>query len=784
MFHRMKFISILLIISAVLAAKKSPDEELRDWYRKIAESNFDTILKTYSFIDDFSVKSPEREAYPEVFWKYPMRFQKVTFPFEYEFGDPGEYLPVVKGTSRLVEHINKGRVAYLNGDYEKARKIWLTARSQFRDTNPHAKRINYMIGLAYLKLAEKYSLMRGKSIDDDLSLQVEGYFGNSSAFLNHAFKDQRDIVDPEIDFLAARAMYNVAASNFRFGRFPGAYSAGMAALDYLRESGGKIFRHELHRIVAECLILNGSYDDAVRELDLSIRQDPDQENASKSLGRIGDVYYGLNNFESADHAYALAIALDKGSKKISANQALVRGDALFWIGQLEEAQKMLLYGLDGAKSSKSGMDPETVGWARVRFADTWLAKSSIAAESKKKEYLDKAKMEYFKIIGEYPGAEQSKVAQLRFNCIEISDYQGKSLEHSREFLNSLKQEFSLPPQGVELAWACLTSSFTERERTQEMLDRVSSFANRFPRSKFLSKMAKPVAEIKSKYLGELLESEDPARALVFYEANKNKLFKDKLPEQWQRGLFELYYDKIDLDKARPFWPSVLKTKPANPQDLIRRISWLEEITSGKKSSKDRKILEKYLNEAKKTKWDDQSRGVVNIYLTRIRSVDQDFSSADWIVHWLMDQKMELPKLCNQMIPLMSSAVLPAGNSVNQKNWLEMISKILDESKLELEKSDPSCLVSLFDLENTLLSRAKNQNEFAKRWLKRTDLTVNQRTAPFFWQASESLDQIGLTKEATSLWNYLAKSPADLEEVKWAKERLDPRKTQYEELWKE
>ncbi len=770
--------------STTLPAKNEEEDSYHNWYKKLAKRDFKFILENYSFPNDFSSKPEERDAYPEVFWKYPLQLPKVEFKIESDFGDPAAYIPIITGSDRIVEHINKGRVAFLKGNYDEARRIWLTARNEFKDNNPHSKRLNYLIGMVYLKIAQNSSLSK---VEDPTGVQSkinEGYYGNTNTFLSHAFTKEKTTIDPEIDPFAPRALYNVAAIYHKFSRFPAAYHAATEALTFLKETGKKEFRFDLHRIISESLIINGNYIDAVRELDQAIRQDPDPAMARHAFSRIGDIYFGLNNYEFSENAYTLAIGLDKEFKTLSSHQGILRGEALFWSGYIDEAQEMLLYGIEGAKHSKSPVEPTTLGWAKLRYADTWMAKASLSTGNIRKEHLSKARLEYFRVMSEYQGSEQAITASLRFYCLELPAYDGNNVLHARQFLETLKTEHMLPPQGVELAWACYTNSFTSRERTEAMLAKVSEFASRYPRSKFLNSMTEPVKEVKSSYLGELLELPNKKKAIEFYEKYGKTLYKNGLKDEWATQLFAIYYDRLEIEKAKPFWPVIQRQKIASNTDLIRRISWLEEQTNVSKDTKMRKLLGEYLTAATNLKWSESDSASVKKYLPRIRSVDDDFSSGPWIVDWLASGNLNLEQLCKEVMPLISSASQKEKKAKLLENWLKLITKEIDKSLGDLISKDAGCTASLVDLEAFLFKRTNKESQFASLWLNRRTQSVSLETVGYIWAASEIFEKEGKSKEANVLWNLLTDPKnSKFEESKWAKLKLDPSKTEYEDLWK-
>jgi hypothetical protein len=68
-------------------------------------------------------------------------------------------------------------------------------------------------------------------------------------------------------------------------------------------------------------------------------------------------------------------------------------------------------------------------------------------------------------------------------------------------------------------------------------------------------------------------------------------------------------------------------------------------------------------------------------------------------------------------------------------------------------------------------------------MERTYLPVNAMTAPIYWSLSEHLMTHKDQDSARRIWEYLRKKGTDdIVEVRYAKSRLDNRKTEVEDLW--
>ena len=334
---------------------------------------------------------------------------------------------------------------------------------------------------------------------------VRNFFSNASNFLGVAYKKPLNVTDKALDKYGPHVLYTLAAIYHNYGRFRQAFETSNNGLNYLRKTGEKTYRHSLRRILAESLILNQTYDSAVREIDVAIRQDPNALKAATDFARVGDVYFGLNNYEIAEEVYALSIAIDRELALISSQQAILRGESLFWLGRFDEAEKMLEYGTRGSKkkNNKHQIDDSTYQYAKLRIADIYLHRASVNTGELKEKFLKMAKLRYYRLSHRYVGSEAANVAKMRLTCLDLPTYKGFNVKHAREFLEGVKVNFAFPPVAQELAMACYVSSFTQRERTNEMLGKVKDFAENYPDSKFLQSMIEPVKEVKSSYLDKL-----------------------------------------------------------------------------------------------------------------------------------------------------------------------------------------------------------------------------------------------------------------------------------------
>src|SRR5690606_10497269 len=121
---------------------------------KGSSSKMQDILASYYFVGDFDQKPEERQISEELFWKYPFQLPEVQFPVEYGFSDIEKEFPKTVGQGRAIQHINRGRKLYLQGDIVPAKDTWLAARSRYGKEWSHHRRNDYFIAYSFLKLAQ------------------------------------------------------------------------------------------------------------------------------------------------------------------------------------------------------------------------------------------------------------------------------------------------------------------------------------------------------------------------------------------------------------------------------------------------------------------------------------------------------------------------------------------------------------------------------------------------------------------------------------------------------
>jgi tetratricopeptide (TPR) repeat protein len=730
-----------------------------------APRTVEQMIRNFRFVADFTPKDPEREISSELFWRYPLELPKVEFPVDPELRNPGVELPRTDGDGRAIQHLNRARQAYLDGDLESARKSLLSAKARYGKEHAFHRRTDYM--LAYVFMNEGFQEMAKRHVSWD-DARVKGKFSNAATFLSWAFNLKKDIPDPVVDKLTPKGLYNLAAIYFRYDRFAASFAAAEMGLDYLRASGRTDYRMSLRRISAENYIKNGTFLEAVQELDQALRQDYNQAEAAAIMHRAGDIYFNLNNYELAEEAYELGAKADESLRQISPAQLMLRAESLFWLKRFAEARMYLRNALEGVsfRAEKNPPSFATEAWASLRFADIHLALKDTA----------KAKLAYFKVESEYRGTVAAKVAKIRQACLELPFYTGNNVTHARADLEKLREDAELPVQAKELAWACHTGSFAARERTPEMVAKVRAFAKAYPESRFLKELVEPVRDTQALSIENYFARNDDYGAVAFFEENRKRLFPKGVPPKIAAQLFRAYSDIGKPAKAKEFLGTMAGEKSSDI-DLLRSAAVLAEI-------RDARQMKKLATSLHNRKWTIAQTPEATQIATRVMESNTDQVNLPWLMrlydHWSVADESQV---CEAPLTLLTKAAAMPTKARKNLSVEKRITSLIDDYMPDLMEDDPSCAVTLLDLEFNVMSA--KPDELAKRYLARNDWNFTPETLTHMWAVSESLVQKKpLPKAAQELWTLIVKKGAPgSPEVGFARARLDPSATEFEKIWK-
>lgn len=758
------FLMGMLALSAVglYAQKKKP----------IHERSFEEIIRDYLFIADFTVKSPDRNISDELFWKYPFRLSKIHFPIKFEFDDFDKEMPPTRGDGMVLQHLNRGRLFFQEGEYDKARKVWLAARARYGSNYPAHRRNDYFVALSFLKIAKK---KHDEKYHDWFDANVKSRLSNAATFLSYAFVVKADLEDDLLEYVQPKQIYNLAAIYFRYGRYAGAYGAAERGLDYLRKSGRTEYRSELQRMLAEAHIQNNDYLSAIKELDSALRQNPSKQSAASIFRRVGDIYFDLNNYELAEENYGIANRIDSERDSIDPSAFVLRGESLFWLGKFSEAQKMFAYALEFQEGKGDGpvLDKELLGYAKLRIADAYLARKQ----------LEKAKLAYFEASQEMRGTEVGRVAKIRSACMELPSYDGKNVGHARNLLEEFKKGGDFPPQARELAWACHVGSFAQRERSPEMVERVRDFYQQYPNSRFLQSLVEPVREVRASKLAEYFNKGELFNAMSYYEKNKELLFKN-LDVKSQAQLFEAYADAFQSEKAAKFFEAYAK-RSTSDMAMLRLVTIASEMHSRTNAKRWKGEVDKYRKRLAKRKWTFPMSDLARGYLGRLSMTKNPDKHSLWTYRvWSSWAAGNDKLICESLYPAMTKLYRQSGKQAQSANILQDdIRKLVDGMLPGLLRSDDTCGISLLELEVQILK--DKPSDLAIRYLQRTDWPMSEELAGLFWDVAERNLKARQVQPARQLWSVIVdKAPSNSPKVAFAKSRLELRATEFERLWAE
>ncbi len=756
----------------------------------LASRSVEDLVKNFMFVGDFDEKAPTRSNSKEVFWRYPLSLPKIQFKFQglapLQDKSLVDDFPQTEGKGRAVQHLNRGRKLFLDGQLDDARKTWLSGRARYGKDYEQHRRADYFIAFSFLYTG--LDLLKSTGFDYHTH-DVRQSFVNAATFMSWAFDRKKDLPDPLLDRIAPRAYYNQATIYYVYERWAGVVGATTLGLDYLRKTGRSDFRTDLRRMLAETHIRNHDYLEAVRELDLALRQDSKLDTAAAIFARIGDIYFDLNNFELAEEVYALASRIDRELKSVRPSQYVLRGESLFWMGRFEEAIKVLQYAQEAAAMPSTREDDE---WAMLplaheeldldmqalislRIADSWLALGNY----------EKAKLAYFKHSNEFRQHSTTPFAKIRLACLELPFYDGNNIAHARTLLAGLKEAADLiPAPAQELAWTCEIGSYAQHERTAEMVDRVRTFVSHYPESAFLKELATPVREVQARHIDGYFKAGDAYGAVKFFEATQKVLFP-VVSDQLASKLFMAYVDINQSERALPFLSAYARQN-------LDETGWLRLATALVELGAKAKPGERSLWEQKNKSLSKQmgSLGLdvepelkYRLAINRILAQPLSELHLGWIlklaIHW-SDRDVSIG--CDLVYPLLDRHQKQKSERGGLETGADKLAiDFIDDNLKDLLRFETNCAYSIMEFEIGLYEGSISL--LADKYLRRDYLTLNPTTAAMIWNVAEQSYQQGYRREAEGLWKILVdKGEPGLPEVRYAQARLDKGRTELDDLW--
>lgn len=775
----------LLIFTIIFAAcfgkawhaKASDIDGINQHYKDLMGKSFDEIMQNYTIVPDFSIKETTRPIGNYTFWSYPFKIPPWAPKLAYSVENIEEELPKTIGVGRAVEHLNKGRILYLQGKYKQARDTWLSARARYGGNNPKwLRRCLYFIGLGLLKMAEE--LGDPRNLDDAGINLRETHYGNAALFLSEAFVLRKTPEDTSIDKYKTKVLSQLSNIYYVFKRYSSAFASAQEGLDQVRITGITKYRAPLLKMMAESMIRNRSYYEAVDYLDTLIRTTLDRSIAAESFSRMGDIYFDLNNYELAEAMYGLSLAVDRQKAVLSPWQSILRGESLFWMKRHEESIKMLRLGIEASRNANSiaTLPGEAIAFAKLRQSDNYLVAAKVdplqlySNIKNNQEVLVKLGREYYSVEHEHPTTQAAEIASLRRYCIEDLSYQKNNIRHARIYLKKIKNSIS-PENAKEFAHACYVKSFSARSFQQGVIKEIQDFFKKYPYSKYLTWMTKSLIRNRRMQLDDYINKNKLAEAIIFHKRYKNQLFEELTSSQ-NLGLFKASVSLERASEAHPYWnkekEQILKSYPM--------LSLVYAVETNRSPGTVQSILD-YLD-AKNYKIPND---LFHRNLGNRIWVEQSDTAKAWYFSRLQDEDMETSRsklFCSFVFPKLADAVSSDSEDLSLSGISYMVYLIERTFPLWLQ-DDPGCAVDILNLEVRL-----NEELIVATWLGRLDWPADDKTLRYYWIAAETAREAGDLASASKLWQWVDRNAKnDSPYKRYASSRLTPVKSELDQLWK-
>lgn len=750
--------------------------------KSLSQKEFDEIVKYYTFVGDFRQKKAERPVSNENFWKYPVVIPRVKFDILFDLGMNPKELPSTPGHIRAIQHMNRGRILFNEGRFEDARRVWTTAKSRYGQDFDFHRRNDYFIALAFLQISKKiFKQFNYNSLRSEVRLT----FANTSTFLSWAFVKKKDVTDPFLDTVTAKGLYNLAAIYFMFEHYGGAHSTADMGLNFLRKTGRKELRANFRRIMAETWIRDHNYLRAIQEFDTIIRQEQNPKEASIAFSRVADIYFDLNNYEVAEEIYALAQKINQQIHNYSPLSAFLRGESLFWLGKFSQAQTMLQFAIDSniQRNKDSNLKAPYQAWAMLRIADAFLARAQRAKISNRdqfKELIKKSNLAYFKVQHQFPKTEAAKIATIRRSCLELPMYEGKNIKHARNSLNKLRQS-DISLKSIELAWSCEVLSYGERENNEHFVQLVKNFYKKFPESRYLQTFVPHIKKVRMKKLDEYINAKQYDQAILYYEKNHH-LFPKPINSKQKAELFYAYVKSFSTKKAADFWPAYKAYKGFSNKHLISAVFLSEIFQSSPRRWKSE--ISNLIRKKDFISYMPKMTGINESYILRILNTKAHKFFLPWMATTTSSWTKKNPiKTCDLTLPITSKWSNHMKSSQERRKVWNLIQSLSKQWLPQMFSRDYDCALGLINLEAKFRSITPFDAKYAQIWATRLDWPQKKVTIPFIWEASEFLATHNQQQSAVELWTFLAdQNPQQFPEVRFAKSRLKPFKSEVDALW--
>ena len=758
--HVKCYVLIVICFFLISSTSFSSEKKQVDISSQTVEENFHKVIDNYYFISDFRLKPSTRAPLNHYFWRYPIKAEDVNFEVDGVFWNK-DLFPVTEGEGLIYQHLNRARIFYHDKNFERARNTLLSAKARAESDFKYLNRINYFIALTFLAeipALESLDTFGDEEKTSEKETLIKKYYSNASNFLVHAFYTPSD--DPLIQKNRIKALYNIAVINFKFKSYMYAYKFINLGLEAQAKEGSLSHYIDLLRMQGCILQKSRSYFDAIKVYDLALRQESiTRKEAALILTQAANIYFDLNNYELAEDLYEKASLVDLSS--FTPLTYVLRGEALFWMNELDKALEMFKESEDSKNFKRINpsyyMDKSTSEFVRLRTADIYLAKKDHK----------KASLEYFKVKHADRQSYFGQIGDVREACLDFHSFDLKNISHSRELFENYYNT-ATDANLKELALACLTMSYKD---TDQMVEKASQFLAVYPESDYLDSMKIPLIKKQASIIDTYFKDKKYQEAVKFFETNRSTLF-NKIEEPVRIKLFEAYMDLYSYDKAREFYEDYFKYVKTLKNDdinynlsLVRLICFYRQIKNNKNIKAIKNLAsdtKEILKKIDQTSWSKTvPDSTYQSYIERL-TLKQELDDLRWMIRLVneSDSSKIADFKCNYTYDVYKVAVQKMKYKEHEKLG---VGKKVEEDMggiYDLIKSNETCSEKLVDIDRTL--HRDNIDVILKRCQSYT--SMSKHMAFVCWNEAQAIEQKDEKTSQNIYKNIISVAPKDSQEV--------------------
>ncbi len=672
----------------------------------VPDSYADTLseqIKSYSIISDFEEYPSLRKIGDNLFWPY--RFESMQADSSHlasKFEIDPQDIPITLGGGLLVQHLNRGRVFFLEGKYHDAARIWRSAAVKFRRNEQYYRRLNFFTALAYMKMLDREALAK----HEENSIYQVAIAAN---LISDALADSGDQYDPLLDRVSPKYFYYLSTLYYLGGDVGKSAIAAKHGVNSGSEKQANNYRSPLRFLLADTYIQNRDYLMAAQQLDAVIREKSSVKTAMRGFEKLGDLYASLYNFRLALEFYNRAATLQDSNTESGLLFAKI-GEAKFWLGDYAGSAENIRSALE------KSLTPILVRqWAQLRLADIALANKDS----------ETASVAYFDLHQSLSPSPAKELAHIRNICLDLPQLFGSS-RNLTIAVSKLVAQSDLKFFGKSHTYALATSCFIASllNDPKEYIQKINAFYRTKPNSLFIGQLAQVSRNIQREKVNHLLANNRFDEAIRHYEAMAPIMYKEPSP-QLARGLFRAYVAVGKYPKAKPFY------ERGNLVSTTDQLAALDYVMNAKDPdisvSEGPKLARELKPNAKLTDVVDFTY-IGNILQAGRPGFDRNWFLSNFRIH--LGREVD----CQFLAKHLSGAELDKGPKVLELS--AMLSGLLS-SFTQYEKTNPACLQDIADIEY-LLYEARGM-QLGQIYLKRSEKWWKvPHIVDLAWQIAESV----------------------------------------------